>query len=256
MLTKSVENISNINLSLDEYFSIIENHQFAKGGESIICRPTTQDTLYKFFIKPNTGQIIDMPDNKVKKIKALYELKPQYMVQPLKIISTGSWIVGYEMSYNPDSISLSKAGLSRKEKIETLIQAKTALQYFASIGITYGDIKSNNILIDRNTGQITFCDIDNTKVGENPIDLVVEFLGHFSSKYGRIDSVADAYMHNILTLQQLGFPNNNPTYKDVVRTLEAGIYPKGFYQEARQIFESMTNPKNFNGEYVIQYVKK
>ena len=63
-------------------------------------------------------------------------------------------------------------------------------------------------------------------------------------------------MHNIFTLQQLGFPNSTPTYHEIVKTVESGIYPKGFEKESYPIFESMKTPENFNGEYIIQYVKK
>lgn len=251
-----MKRIPNKKLSFEEYIALIESESFFKGGEGRIYKTDNPNTLYKFFIDPRTEQFIDISENKLRKIIALYSLNPEYMIKPVSTVSVNGTPVGYEMTYDVATIPFKDAMLSREEKLEFLTKTKTALQYLDSKDITYGDVKSNNILINYRTGQIEFCDIDNVRIGEYPIDLVVEYLRHFSSKYGKIDGVADAYMHNILTLQQLGFPNPQPTFKEVITTIEAGIYPKGFTQEAFLIFESMTNPENFNGEYAIQYVKK
>lgn len=245
-----------INISIRDYYHGIDNTKIASGGESIICTLGEDEKLYKFFIDPRNPELtIDMPANKIRKVQALYKMHPKYMTTPTALISIGSCVVGYEMPRFLDSTTFYKAGLSLPEKIEALSKTRDILKYFATLGITYGDIKSNNILIDSN-GNISFCDVDNVQVKTYPIDLVVEFLKLFSEKYGKIDENADAYMHNIFTLQQLGFPNSTPTYREIVKTVESGIYPKGFEKEAYPIFESMKTPENFNGEYVIQYVKK
>ena len=245
-----------INISIEEYNDALKNTKIVSSGESRICTLGEDKKLYKFFVKPEQSELtIDMPANKIRKVQALYKMRPKYMVIPTALISVGSSIVGYEMPRLLDSTTFHQAELSLPEKIEALSKTRDILKYFATLGITYGDIQSKNILIDSN-GNISFCDVDNVQVKTYPIDLVVKFLGLFSEKYGKIDENADAYMHNIFTLQQLRFPNPRPTYHHIVKTLESGIYPKGFEKEAYPIFESMKNPENFNGEYIIQYVKK
>ena len=249
-------NIPNIKLTIDEYMRITEEQGFAKGGESIICKTDNRHTLYKFFRNPDNDFLIDMPENKVKKIARLYQLNPNFAVKPLSTISVGNYIVGYEMTYNPNDILFKGARLSREEKIEILKKAKVALEHFKELNIVYGDIKSNNILIDPQTGEIKFCDMDNIQLEEYPIDLITLYVRHFVSKYGKIDNVVDAYMHNIMTLQQLGFPNPNPTYIDVIDTIEQGVYPVNYPIKAIETFESMTDIRQFNGEYAIQYIMK
>ncbi len=249
----STKRIPNVELTIDEFFALEDEDKFAQGGEAIILKTERPNTLYKFFRDQN-GNFIDMPDNKFRKIIALYNLNLNYSVKPLSTVSVNGHLVGYEMTYNPQSIQFKKAGLDRANKIEVLKRTKEILEYFATQDITYGDVKSNNILIDRVTGEIEFCDMDNIRIGTYPMDLVVEYVQPFE-KCGKIE-LCDAYIHNLMTLQQLGFPNNYPTFKEVARTLAREIYPTGFSKEAKEVFESMIIPRKFNGEYVIQYVKK
>lgn len=249
----SIKSMPNIELTIDEFFNMEEEMSFDKGGESVILRTERPNTLYKFFRDQN-GNFIDMSDNKFKKIMALYILNPNYSVRPLSTVSVNGHLVGYEMTYNPNCVTLKKAGLDRNGKIEVLKRTKEILEYFRAQDITYGDVKSNNILIDRVTGEIEFCDMDNIRIGTYPMDLVAEYVQPFE-KCGKIE-LCDAYVHNLMTLQQLGFPNNYPTFREVARTLAKEIYPPRFQEEAKIVFESMTIPRKFNGEYVIQYVKK
>lgn len=251
-----MKKIPNIKLTIDEYMHITEEQRFSKGGESIICTSDKPNTLYKFFKNPENDFLIDMPENKEKKIARLYQIEPDFAVKPVSTISAGNYLVGYEMTYNPKLIPLKGARVSREEKIEILKKVKNALEYFKELDIVYGDVKSNNILIDPKTGEILFCDMDNVQLENYPIDLITIYVRHFTSKYGKIDHVVDAYMHNIMTLQQLGFPNPNPTYIDVIKTIEEKISPVGFAKEARAIFDAMATPETFTGEYAIQYIMK
>lgn len=247
-----IKRMPNITLTIDEFFDM-EEQEFAHGGEAVIFRTEKPNTLYKFF-KDHNGNYIDMSDNKFKKILELHKLNLTSAVRPLSTISVNSHLVGYEMTYNPNSVTLKNSGFNREQKIEALKRTKEILEYFRTQDITYGDVKSNNILVDRKTGEIQFCDIDNIRIGEYPMDLVAEYVQPFD-KCGKIE-LCDAYIHNLMTLQQLGFPNSYPTFKEVARTLAQEIYPPNFKDEATVIFESMIIPRKFNGEYVIQYVKK
>ena len=247
-----IKRMPNIVLTLDEFFDM-EEKEFASGGEAVIFRTENPNTLYKFF-KDRNGNYIDMSDNKLKKILELYKLNLSSAVRPLSTISVNGHLVGYEMTYNKDSVTLKNSGFSREQKIDILKRTKEILEYFKVHDITYGDVKSNNILVDRKTGKIEFCDMDNIRIRDYPMDLVAEYVQPFV-KCGKIE-LCDAYIHNLMTLQQLGFPNNYPTFKEVHRELAREIYPPNFKEEAITIFESMAIPRKFNGEYVIQYVKK
>ena len=247
-----IKKMPNITLTLDEFFDM-EDQEFAHGGEAVIFKTGNPNTLYKFF-KDHNGNYIDMSDNKFKKLLELYILNLASAVKPLSTISVNGHLVGYEMTYNPDSVTLKNSGFTREEKIAALKRTKEILEYFHTKDIIYGDVKSNNILVDRKTGEIEFCDMDNIRIREYPMDLVAEYVQPFE-KCGKIE-LCDAYIHNLMTLQQLGFPNNYPTFREVQKALAREIYPPNFKEEAITIFESMIIPRKFNGEYVIQYVKK
>lgn len=252
-----MKNLPNINLSLDEYFNITENRVFTDtGSESIICATDKVNTLYKFFVNPYTRQLIDMPDNKYKKIMTIYQKDLEYSVKVLSTISANGYLVGYEMSYNHKHIPFLSLDLSSTQIISFLERVKQGLDYYASQDIVYGDIKGNNILIDLKSGEVTFCDMDNIQIGDYPIDIKGPTLLHFLKEYGTIDSVADIYMHNLFTLKRLGFPTYDPPYLEIITTLENGIYPNIVDDDGKRVLESMRAPKSFTKEYVIQYIKK
>ena len=251
-----ISNIPRIELQPDECDYIIGNQVFNNsGGEGIICRTGNQDTLYKFFKDKDTEKVVEMPKNKIKKVKKLYIMNPEFMVQPLGLISVSGHIVGYDETYNPNFVPLSRYEADRNKKIQALEVAAEALKYFSTLGITYGDVRADNILINPITGEITYCDIDNIRLGRFPIDLMSTCLKSYVSSGGKIDETADAYMHNILSIHQLN--PLNPNYSDIALLSKSGIFPtEGFNEEAVPIFESMRNPKTFNGQYAIQYAKK
>ena len=99
-------------------------------------------------------------------------------------------------------------------------------------------------------------DIDNIQLGEYPIDLMGSDLKKYYQKCGVIDEKADAYMHNLMTLKQLKFPSNYTFYSGILLMFEQGKFPPKFKLASRPIFESMINPEQFTGEYVIQYIKR
>lgn len=243
----------NIKINKEEYI-FLRNREQNNGGEGIVCL-SDKNTLYKFFLNKD-GKICPMPDNKQKKIIALYHRNLPYIVKPLATISYNGEIIGYEMSYDANDICLNDLiSVPRKTLIKLLKQAKDALVYFAHEDITYADVTEDNLLVNIKTGRITFCDIDNMRIGTYPIDAKGYSLTRYYEKVGVIDAKADAYMHNLLTMRYLNYPKG--TYDtNVIQDLRWKIYPSGYKLPAREIFESMVKPENFTGEYVIQYVKR
>lgn len=256
MLARNVRNIPITELSSDEFQQILLAHKFSSGSEGIICDTGEPDTLYKFFLRHN--EPIPMSNNKVRKTRRLHIMNPECLVHPLMLVSVNGIIMGYQMTYNPSSVTLQFADLERGERIEVLERSVEGVQYLNSMGIIYGDEKSNNILFNSTTGKIEYCDGDNVRMGIfYPFDLKNQSLRHFLENGGKMKYV-DAYMSNLLALQQLTYEMPIGSIPEIAYLINRGSYSfeGGFKPEATQIFESMRNPKTFNGQYAIQYVKK
>lgn len=245
----------NISLTEQDVHNLIDHNRFNYGGEAIICRNENPNTLYKIFVYPSTDTPKEMSKNKEIKVSLLHQLKLPNSTIPLSTISMDGRLVGYEMAnaigYHPLYIPY----LTREATIEALKQSKKTLEYFASKDITYGDIKNDNLLINPTTGDIIFCDMDNVRIGTRPIDLTSYELEWFGLCYGRIDEKADAFMHNLLTLEMLNY-RNITRFQYLLDLLRSGEEPLGYEEVAKKTLQSMLNPKNFDGEYIIQYVKK
>lgn len=250
-----MKRMPNIKISPEQYASFISLEDNLKGGEGIICPSDNGDTLYKFFTDQR-GNLCPMSDNKQKKVMQLYQRKLLYTVEPLATISCNGEIVGYEMTHDFDDNSLNDlCNVPRKNLIQYLRQSREILLYFASQDITYGDVTEDNLLINRKTGKVKFCDIDNMRVGSYPIDIKGYSLTKYYEKVGEIDEIADAYMHNFLTLRSLSYPKGRYD-TDIIYELRKEIYPSKYKLPAREILHSMTTPEQFKGEYIIQYVKR
>ncbi len=244
--------IPNIKLTEEELHQILKR-ELVSGGEGIICE-SDRGTVYKIFINPETQEIIPMKENKERKIIRQYKEPLKYSVKPLSTISTNKELIGYEMEYDPNDRPLEVMGPPRIELIDYLKQIRDALEYFSQQDITYGDLSARNILINRQTGKIKFCDMDNIRQQELPIDLVPYDLACYEQEHGSIDELAHPYFHNLLIIQQLLM--KHVSFQDILYKLSTRAKPKGFMRDANPIFESMVRAENFTGEYAIDYVKR
>ena len=77
---------------------------------------------------------------------------------------------------------------------------------------------------------------------------------YYTDTRGKVDSTADMYMYNLLTLQQLSY--RDATYAEILNLIEKGIYPQNFRKEANQVLESMLNPRTYDGKTIIEYAKR
>lgn len=249
--------IPTIKITEDEFSYQTTNQVFADGGESIICHTETPKTLDKFFVEQATRKLIPMPDNKISKVSLLYQIKPEQTIQPLALIAKNGIIIGYRMHHPEHYKTLEKAKLTRKTKVRAIRQSQEVLERLNSQDITYADIKSDNILVDERTGDIIFCDMDNARVRCYPVDIKSRDTMRYYEIYGQMDQTVDAYMHNLLTLQQLGYKDEIPEYySDIILRLKRGPAPTGFKQTAIPILESMTSPESFNGKYLAKHIKR
>lgn len=232
--------IPNLQLNKKQINSLLNEHKVFSGGEAIICESDNPCTLYKFFYK--NGKIATMEKNKVLKIKLLFDMQLEYMVKPTKLLSFNDEVIGYEMTTDYDFDTYKSYQLSNKELIDFLYKTKEILIYFQNKGVTYGDVDFRNILLNRNTMEILFCDIDNVKINDYPMDIIPSDLINFD-----LDGNVHAYMHNIMTLKAFNL--------DIYCSSNFAI-KKSFKNNGLKIILSMHDKKSFNDEYLIDYIKK
>lgn len=238
-------------LSQTEYEMLMQNI-VNFGGESVICKSEDPGTLSKLFTIPENC----LPrQNKFDKLNIIYsEENIRCTTMPVRALELGTIFAGYEVTFDAADITLEKAEMPLETRIFILTRIKRILEYYASKKITYGDVRSPNILINPHTKRVKFCDIDNIKIGDYPIDVMSEELLDFTQARGKVDQTSDAYMFNLLTLQQLSY--QDAKYDDILNLINCGIYPKNFKGKAHKVLNSMLSPRTFKGETIIEYVKK
>lgn len=232
------------NLSVKQISTILRQDKIFSGGEASIYESDDSYTLYKIFSKYN--EVIPMGENKEKKISILYNLQLNSSVKPISLISVDDMIVGYEMSTDFDLLAYKRYQLSDEEILYLLKESKGILEYFKSKGVIYADVDFRNILFNRDTGEIQFCDMDNVKIDNYPIDKLPFSLIEYDSIRG-IDQDVPAFMHNRLVL--------NTFELDMICSTNYSL-KKHLKRPALKIVSSMRNIETFNGEYIVPYVKK
>lgn len=251
--------LPNIDIPKQDLKKIIE-HPFDFGGEALICHGYDNNTLYKIFSDckkrssfsfHHLGEISTMPDSKFQKIKMLYEMQLPNSVIPVASITYNRELIGYEMTYDKDDVPLSrpKNYENRAEIIRQGLQSQEILEMFSRRGVVYGDVATRNILFNLRTAKLKFCDMDNAQIGYLPIEAKDYFLDNYIFERKGVDSTVDAYMHNIMIMNQLGVELYDCLLSD-------DYFLEEFDEKALPILEGMRDIPNFNGEYAVQYVKK
>lgn len=95
--------------------------------------------------------------------------------------------------------------------------------------------------------------MDNIQLDNYPIKTMSNDLMAYYIIRG-LDEKADAYMHNAMTLRQLG--NKHSFFQESVCRLVQKDYSTYFTDESTQTLTSMQSPEPFNGEYLTQYIKR
>lgn len=248
-----MKRIPNLNLSQTEYLTLI-SQRITRGGEGIIYPGSRPNTLFKIFIDIYDNKN-PMSENKERKVTELFQMNLDGLIKPIRTISYNGIIIGYEISYDKNDIALRDLTLPRQELIKVLKSSRDILLQLKEKDITYGDVTEDNILYNPKSKKVKFCDIDNIRLGIYPVDSRGFSLNKYYTETGTIDAKADAYMHNLLTIRLLSYPSNAYD-NEVLVDLRRGNYPSKFKLPAKDIFRSMTDTKTFNGEYVVQYVKR
>lgn len=236
--------IPNKEISRSDFLYAITYQRIIRGGEATICQSSNPYSLYKFFTLSDRAK--PMSQNKLEKISRLYELKPQQAINPISTISLNDIIIGYEMETTPNLKTYKPYQLSPEELKYFLKKSKDILEYFQTLNIIYGDIDPRNILFDRTSGEIKFCDMDNIHLDNLPMDLIPEDV-EFYETTRPLDFGIHPFGHNKMTLRALEMDPYLSTKREI---------SKHFKRPAIKIIKSMQNPQNFNNEYLFQYLKK
>jgi hypothetical protein len=239
-----MKRLPNIELDTEQINELTTAYKITRGGEATICEGIKSGTIAKIFTKH--GLIIPMGDNKEKKIIRLYESQLEHSTIPVRTISYKGQLVGYEMTTNPFFDTYKRYSLTIEQQKQLLIKSKQVLEYFQSKGIIYGDVELRNILFNKETGEVIFCDMDNTQIGELPMDVKPSKLDHYYLTKSIIDEGVHPFMHNYLTLR----------LHDLDPFSTRFAINKQFHKPAYKIAHSMKQPVDFIPEYIIQYVKK
>ena len=252
-----MRNLPNIEISR-KHINLMLMSPFSVGGEAVICHGYDIHTLYKFFLGKQKGfsmfynfrDLREMQDSKLEKIKLLYEMNLEDSVQPISTITCEKRLIGYEMTYDEDDISFAYPSTckTRDDIIYYADYIKRVLDYYASKDIAYVDVAGRNILINKKTRSVKFCDMDNIKIDEYEPEAISVDLIEYDEIRG-IDNQVDAYMHNLMLMRKLGLEPNNCLEDDSLFLFE-------FDERALPILKGIKDPKEFNGEYAIQYVKR
>lgn len=241
-----MKSLPNKELSDVEIYGTLLKGKIAAGAEATICESDKSYSVYKIFTE--NGRILKMGTNKEEKINMLYQKDLDFSTKILSTISYHGFLVGYEMSYDDDLISHSEYKLivDKQELLYFLRKTKEILEYFKENDVLYGDVACRNILFNRSTGEIAFCDMDNVKIGYHQIDTMPMDLFDYEDRRG-IDYGVHPYMHNKMMLNLFGYD---------VYCMSAWEVKKLFKKPAHEIIATMIMPEDFNEGYLIDHVRK
>ena len=92
------------------------------------------------------------------------------------------------------------------------------------------------------------------RIGSLPIDIMGHGLIDYYDATQTIDEKADAFMHNLLLLEQLKY--HNLSHRAILNRLRTNPIMPEFPEEAEKILTSLLPPEKFQGEYAISYIKR
>lgn len=246
--------LPNIDIKTDQSnYMWFEQNTFNRGIESnlyVIPSIFGEGTVAKIW-KIRTQSIIQ---NKFEKIKRLYQIDMLKEINDIKIlasISCNGKIIGYLMNQS-NFRQINQVPQTRIETLKYLILARQKLQQFLDLGILYGDITSDNILVFKNN--VCFCDLDNVAYQGFEMDIRRMYLDLFLNNYGKMDEKAVSYMYNCFTMKNLCHLDTNVELEEYLQSnqipRELLLGPYRYIKEQMQIITPA-----YEGLYFIDYIK-
>ena len=247
-----------VEVSKTEYRSLMGLCEKSKlrGEEGSILLGLAPKVAIKVFhlLSEYTSSVI--LENKSRKLDFIYNI-PDFdnEVRPLALLCYQKKLFSYAMTTDPNMTTLLSASLSKDQRSFYLRSSKDQLKYFHKLGLVYGDVKANNILINQETKKASFCDLDNIQVKDKyPADILPYYIEMFSNIDGLMEPSVDYYTHSLMTLSELD--GEHQEYDEILTKLNSS-YPFDFLEEnafttLREIRQAIYE---YKGDYLIDYVK-
>ena len=223
-----------------------KSYHIFEGIESKIYR-FSDDTLLKVFKKGNNFN----DKNKIKKLILLSELSINENIFG-NLVYVNNDFIGYTMK------DLTKKGYKTtsclnerySKKIDITKMVWERILELHELGITYGDIRENNVLW--NGHDIILCDMDNVKMDKYDFDMTNVYQNHYLAKMHYDYTLLDNFIFNVYFIsyyQKIYFPF-------VYQHLECNDLDKRLdNDECRKIACDMTHlSSDYNGELFIDYL--
>lgn len=238
--------LDNIQLSKREVLRLREK-KINYGGESIIVRPDIPNTIFKLYRQSVSDK---ERENKHQKLELIDSKDIKFITKPQGVLTCEDRIVGHAYDYDRDDISFLLAPLSLEEKILSLRRIKMILNYFKRNGIIFADLKSDNILINPQTGKIKFCDMDSVQIDGLKTSIHEEYLLPLF-KDGMLDERVHVYLHNLMVIDEL-LTNTSDSYIDALEEIDLEKVKRVFDRDCQKIIEYIVKRKsNYYDLYLI-----
>lgn len=238
--------LDNIQLSKREVLRLREK-KINYGGESIIVRPDIPNTIFKLYRQSVSDK---ERENKHQKLELIDSKDIKFITKPQGVLTCEDRIVGHAYDYDRDDISFLLAPLSLEEKILSLRRIKMILNYFKRNGIIFADLKSDNILINPQTGKIKFCDMDSVQIDGLKTSIHEEYLLPLF-KDGMLDERVHVYLHNLMVIDEL-LTNTSDSYIDALEEIDLEKVKRIFNRDCQKIIEYIVKRKsNYYDLYLI-----
>ena len=238
--------LDNIQLSKREVLRLREK-KINYGGESIIVRPDIPNTIFKLYRQSVSDK---ERENKHQKLELIDSKDIRFITKPQGVLTCEDRIVGHAYDYDRDDISFLLAPLSLEEKILSLRRIKMILNYFKRNGIIFADLKSDNILINPQTGKIKFCDMDSVQIDGLKTSIHEEYLLPLF-KNGMLDERVHVYLHNLMVIDEL-LTNTSDSYIDALEEIDLEKVKRVFDRDCQKIIEYIVKRKsNYYDLYLI-----
>ena len=238
--------LDNIQLSKREVLRLREK-KINYGGESIIVRPDIPNTIFKLYRQSVSDK---ERENKHQKLELIDSKDIKFITKPQGVLTCEDRIVGHAYDYDRDDISFLLAPLSLEEKILSLRRIKMILNYFKRNGIIFADLKSDNSLINPQTGKIKFCDMDSVQIDGLKTSIHEEYLLPLF-KDGMLDERVHVYLHNLMVIDEL-LTNTSDSYIDALEEIDLEKVKRVFERDCQKIIEYIVKRKsNYYDLYLI-----
>lgn len=246
-----MKKLPNINLTRKEYeLYLYGNDIFNRGSEGHIYQLDNCGTFRKIFC--DEYLLDSIYENKLSKLSLLYQISDfENDVKIRNSLSCEGKLVGYDMVSSTILSSYSEFSFLPKVQIEILQKIKEKLEIFHRLDIVYGDIKQDNILVNPNTLDISFCDLDNIQIQDKPIDFYNMYVSIFEKNNGLFSENVDRYMFNLLYFSEYYFPKTS--YYDIINDMACGIDLDEFSENQKQTMKEMKKTLTRKNVIFTQY---